>query len=106
MSYEIEKFRNDPLRPGESQARIVIDTDLIEGTITREQVTIHPWVRGKDRSVYIQVGYEELDLETGQWNPSESDEGAAYSWNAIVDRDDFLDALLAVFPDEILDLRE
>ena len=106
MSYEIEKFRkDDPLRPNESQFRIVTDQDVTEdGKFIRNVLTVHPWERKHgndtvDRSVFVSVGWEEYDAEEGTWMHDDGE------WNIIVDRDDFLDALLAVFPNEILDLR-
>ena len=112
MSYEIEKFRNDdPLRPNESQFRIALDLDKNEdGTVVRNVLTVHPWVRTYrdgyvDRSVFVSVGWEKYDAEEGIWMPDDGEDGRPGTWNIIVDRDDFLDALLAVFPDELVDLR-
>lgn len=112
MSYEIEKFRNDdPLRRNESQFRVISDQDVTEdGKFVRNVLTVHPWARthrdgNVDRSVFVSVGWEEYDAEEGFWATNDGEDGSPGVWNIIVDRDDFLDALLAVFPDEILDLR-
>lgn len=62
-------------------------------------VRVHPWDRhrrfgGNDRSVYISVGWFGEDGEIGR-----DDEDNDEYQNVIVNRDDFVEAILAVFPE-------
>ena len=104
MTVEVENHR-DPLRAGERTVTVVGGTDTDEkGRLVREVVSIHPWHRRDDRSVYVSVGLQVLD-DTG-WRYEEDEEGSPlYWWNTIANRDDFLDALLLAFPDELIDAR-
>lgn len=66
------------------------------------QISIHPWVRdyrswwggGIDRSVGVRVGYFEGDGEDQY-----GDDGEPDSYLAIVNREDFVEAILSVFPE-------
>lgn len=58
-------------------------------------VEIHPWSRGRDRSVYISVGtYENEDGDS----PEDFEDGDNY-WNIIVNREDFVEGILQTFPE-------
>lgn len=61
-------------------------------------VRVHPWIRyagtnDEDRSVFVSVG---------NYNPDGSEDRIADEepvWNIIVDRDEFVNGLLEVFPE-------
>lgn len=65
-------------------------------------VRIHPWDRSRrfgpnDRSVYVSVGWFGKDGEIGR-DDEGNDEYDEYQ-SVIVNRDDFVEAILAVFPE-------
>lgn len=62
-------------------------------------VKVHPWDRSRrffpnDRSVYVSTGWFGTDGEI-----AEDDEGIQSYENVIVNREDFVEAILAVFPE-------
>lgn len=62
-------------------------------------VQFHPWDRGpNNRAVYVQVGYV---TKKGYAAPVKKKQEGPKEWTQahIVDRDDFVEAILAVFPE-------
>lgn len=83
--------------PGESEFWITDERDRQAGEY--DAVKIHPWSRyvgteDEDRSVYISVGEYDRRGET-----VDSASGDVSERNIIVDREDFVFALLMVFPE-------
>lgn len=65
---------------------------------SQELIRIHPWERVYDRSVYIEVGYFK---KNGHPVPVKGKKDCPDDWtqSIIVGRDDFVEAVLAVFPE-------
>lgn len=100
MSYEVDRYPN-----GEVAFHISEDESETEtGTPTRNVIHVHPWERRfsdgtEDRSVYVSVGWEEFNPEYGWVEAEPTDDIPVFEWNIIVDREDFVDALVATFPE-------
>lgn len=80
---------------GEREFSIVADYDSETGA--EQVVRVHPWDRyartpHHDRSVFISVGWFS---EAGE----ECDDLENPVWNAIVDRDDFVEGIIHAFPE-------
>lgn len=54
---------------------------------------VHPWHRGTDSSVYVSVGTYSGEDGGGVEGVEDNE------WNMIVNRDDFVEAILAVLPE-------
>lgn len=70
------------------------------GKDVEASIRIHPWQAGWNRSrseVYVAVGYFN---KKGNWlRVKKSDHPYEWMQNAIFDREDFVEAILAVFPE-------
>lgn len=84
---------------GESEFEIVADQDD-GGNI--QKIRIHPWERKRrydnsgtpDREVFLSIGWYDNNDEV-----IEEEDGSEIMENIIVDRDDFIEGILAVFPE-------
>ncbi|QDK01476.1 hypothetical protein SEA_LEEROYJENKINS_80 [Microbacterium phage LeeroyJenkins] len=82
---------------------LIVNEGLVNGEVDFELhdsdpddyriVNIHPWNRGSDHSVFVSVGTYE-NAERGNPEGVENND-----WNIIVNREDFVEGLLAVFPE-------
>lgn len=92
MSIEISEVLG-----GEKEFLILDDEPDENGFVNG--VKVHPWDRPRsfcpnDRSVYVSTGWFGKDGEI-----YEDDEGTQSYQNVIVNREDFVEAILAVFPE-------
>lgn len=95
-NYEVKNIMHGT----EVEATLVADYDPDEGT--RQIIRIHPWDRelhsnplNRDRSVYLSIGWVD---ESGEYL-SDDDRTWIHHQNSISNRDDFVAALLEVFPE-------
>lgn len=82
---------------GEESEVVIADYKNDDGT--RQIVRIHPWDRSKyNKQVYVEVGYVD---KSGYEAPAGKKYGKPEGWTQafIVERADFVEAILAVFPE-------
>lgn len=88
---------DDKFRSGESEFEIRQGNDSDDGGYL--SLRVHPWARyhgpeRTDRKVFISVGHYNAD--GSEWaDPS----GGEPVWSTIVDREDFVEGILATFPE-------
>ena len=93
----------DDNKHGLGESSVFIADDHLGEEGDRNGVVIHPWDRTSDwdksrwREVFVSVGY--FTDDKGEKEFQRSGDPQQFSWAFIADREEFIEGLLAVFPE-------